>query len=98
MNRQEFAWLIVRALGVIGLWNFAVSILSLTVMIPSLYFGFHPSSSALGSLVQEQSLHQLMISGSSRIAGAVFWALLSLYLLYKGHLVHRLLLENIPNA
>ena len=96
MNRQEFAWLVVRALGVISLWNFALALLSLIVLIPSLFYGLHHGP--WDSLVSEQSIYQLKISAFARTAGAVFWASLSMYLLYKGKLFHRLLLENIPSA
>jgi hypothetical protein len=96
MNRQELAWIIVRTLGVITLWLFAVTAFGFILFILTSAVTFTTMSKE--SIANLAVIPTTLKTASTMILELVFYGFLSSYLLRKGHFVHRLLLKNIPAA
>ena len=96
MNRNEIAWVVIRALGVITLWMFALSLLTLLVYLPTvpiLSRCFPGDATKHSEMMMDVTLRISTLSTE-----LIFQGVLSFYLLRKGKFVHKLLLSNIPSA
>jgi hypothetical protein len=89
MNREDFAWVALRALGLVCLWITISALFSFIASIPSqIYLYSHlPSSPEQDPLRLTGMLRQFAILGSE----VVVYGCLAFYLLRKGKLAHRLL-------
>lgn len=96
MNRNELAWVVIRALGVISLWFLALAIIGLLLYIPAIVL----SSYTMPLDPQRAFQRQMDIwTHLLRIALEItFYGFLSRYLLRKGKFAHSLICGHIPDA
>jgi hypothetical protein len=96
MNRDEFTWIIIRALGVVTLWLFLIHLVGQLVYVPALISEIHQSSAGSEhNLNMTGELYRALSTGAVEL---LTYGLLSFYLIRKGKSIHGLILRNIPSA
>ncbi|WP_285723400.1 hypothetical protein [Geothrix rubra] len=96
MNKEEFAWIVVRALGVVSLWLFALAAFGFVVFALGSVAAFVTMS--METISRLGFIQTTIRSGITSLVEMLFYGFLSSYLLRKGQFVHRLLLKNVPSA
>jgi len=96
MNRNELAWVVVRALGVIALWFLVLSILGLLLNVPFLVSTFFNSPvDPLRGFERKLNIFDTVSRSAIEI---IVYGFFTRYLLRKGEFVHRLICDRIPEA
>jgi hypothetical protein len=96
MNRHELAWIVIRALGLISLWLFAIAVLGLLLFLFNLFFGLHVNSGNPNP--RPDFMLDYIRYGANVGTEFVTYGFLAFYFLRKGEAAHRLLLKRIPDA
>jgi len=93
MTRDEFVWVVVRAIGVLTLWLLFFNMISFLVYFPTILINAHNFTPASISITGE-----LYVAAARAVVELVVYGFLSFYLLRRGRLVFNLILKNIPKA
>lgn len=96
MSRDEFAWMVVRALGIVTLWLLLIKIIGVLFYIPAV---FTINRTHLPKAVQNADLlYDLLRFGGELVVECIVYSCLTYYLLKKGQYIHHLILKNIPGS
>ena len=96
MTRQDFAWIVVRALGVITFWLLVINIIglllytSLTLIAACPWKSSGPNPLALFEAMLRNSMYHLL--------NAIIYSGLTYYLLRKANYAYSLIVKNIPTS